>query len=209
MSLILKPVNQFLDELSSSSPAPGGGSVSALAGSLGTALISMVCHLTIGKKKYAGVESEMEEVLAKSEKLSGALTSLIDEDTDAFNVVMKAFGMPKDSETDKVKRAEAIEEATKNATAVPLKVMRLCGEAIRLSDEIARKGNSNAISDAGVSSLMIQSACRGAYYNVKINLSSLKDQNFVSGVHSEASSLLARVDSMAKDVQARVESSWP
>lgn len=208
MSLVSKTVSDFLDELASSSPAPGGGSVSALAGALGMALISMVCHLTIGKKKYANVEADMKNIMEVSEKLRRDVTALIDKDTEAFNLVMKAFALPKESDSEKLKRADAIEQATQQATLVPLEVMRICGQAIRLSDEISSKGNTNALSDAGVSSLMIQSASRGAYYNVQINLSSLKDQEFIAKINQEARSLMNRTDAMAKEIQFRIESSW-
>src|ERR1700741_4159705 len=102
--LTQKPLSKFLDELASNSPAPGGGSVSALAGSLGSALTSMVCHLTIGKKKYADVEGEMKKILEQSEKLRAQFTALADQDTLAFNKVMEAYGLPKDSDNQKALR---------------------------------------------------------------------------------------------------------
>ena len=119
-----KTLNGFLDELASATPAPGGGSVAALAGALGAALTSMVCNLTIGKKKYAGVEQEMKKILVESEKLRATFTALVDRDTEAFNKVMEAFGLPKETEPQKALRAAAIREATKEATLVPLEVMR-------------------------------------------------------------------------------------
>ena len=206
MSLITKNISEFLNELASSSPAPGGGSVSALAGALGSALISMVGNLTIGKKKYAEVEAEMRNVINESEKLRGKLSSLIDKDTDAFNLVMSAFGMPKETDDQKTARAAAIESATKEATMVPLDVMHACLDAVALSETVARKGNTNALSDAGVSALLLRAGCRGAYYNVKINLSSLKDAGFVEKIKQDAARTMDAVDAKAKSVIDHVES---
>src|ERR1700690_3820855 len=113
MKLIEKSVTKFLDELASKSPAPGGGSVAALAGSIGSALTSMVCQLTIGKKKYAGVEKEMKKILEQSEDLRRKFAELVDEDTEAFNKVMEAYSLPKDSDDQNALRTAAIQEATK------------------------------------------------------------------------------------------------
>lgn len=206
MSLITKNVSEFLNELASPSPAPGGGSVSALAGALGTALISMVGHLTIGKKKYAAVENEMKAMVESSEKLRSKLTQLIDKDTEAFNLVMSAFGMAKETDEQKSARAAAIESATKEATMVPLDVMNFCREGILLSEYVAHSGNSNALSDAGVSALLLRAGCRGAYYNVKINLFSLKDAGFIEKIRNEAATLMDEVDTKSNEVIHHVES---
>lgn len=206
MSLITKNISEFLNELAGSSPAPGGGSVSALAGALGSALISMVSSLTIGKKKYAEVEGEMKDVLVESEKLRAKLTSLVDKDTDAFNLVMSAFGMPKETDDQKNARTAAIESATKEATMVPLDVMHVCLDAVALSETVARKGNTNALSDAGVSALLLRAGCRGAYYNVKINLSSLEDTDFIEKIKQDAARTMDAVDEKAKSVIDHVES---
>lgn len=206
MSLITKNISEFLNELAGSSPAPGGGSVSALAGALGSALISMVSSLTIGKKKYAEVEGEMKGVLVESEKLRAKLTSLVDKDTDAFNLVMSAFGMPKETDDQKNARTAAIESATKEATMVPLDVMHVCLDAVALSETVARKGNTNALSDAGVSALLLRAGCRGAYYNVKINLSSLEDTDFIEKIKQDAARTMDAVDAKTKSVIDHVES---
>ena len=196
--LTTKTVNEFLDEVASNAPAPGGGSVSALAGSLGAALISMVCRLTIGKKKYADVQSEMESALTKSEELRAKLTSIIEEDTLAFNKVMSAFGMAKETDEQKTKRTEAIQEATKTATLVPLKLMRLCQDGIALALTVAEKGNKNSVSDAGVSLLLLQAAAKGAALNVRINLSGLEDRKFCDDVSKQ-------VESSTKGIESRVD----
>lgn len=188
--LVNKTLNGFLNELASHSPAPGGGSVAALSGALGAALTAMVCHLTIGKKKYADVEQEMKTTLTRAEALRAQFTSLIDKDTEAFNKVMEAFGLPKDNDGQKALRAAAITGATKEATLVPLEVMKHCIDAMALAQEVAANGNVNSASDAGVSALMLHAACEGAALNVKINLNSLDDAEFVGWKSEEVSSLL-------------------
>ena len=198
--LTTKTVNQFLDEVASNSPAPGGGSVSALAGSLGAALTSMVCRLTIGKKKYADVQSKMESVLKKSEDLRAKLTSVIDEDTVAFGKVMAAFGMAKESEDQKTQRNKAIQEATKTAILVPLKLMSLCEEGLGLARIVAEKGNKNSLSDAGVSLLLLQAAANGAALNVRINLPGLEDQKFRDEAYEQVTNISKRIDSAVAQV---------
>jgi formiminotetrahydrofolate cyclodeaminase len=188
--LVTKPLNQFLDELASSSPAPGGGSVAALAGALGAALTSMVCNLTIGKKKYAGVQEEMKSILTQAEDLRAKFAGLVDKDTDAFNKVMEAFSLPKETEPQIALRRAAINEATKEATLVPLEVMKHCIDAMALAQEVAANGNPNSVSDAGVSALLLHAACEGAALNVRINLSSLADSEFVGWKSDEVDSLL-------------------
>ena len=143
-----KTVTQFLDELASNSPAPGGGSVAALAGAAGAALASMVCKLTIGKKKYADVQDEMTHVLQQTEELRKELTLLIEKDTEAFNTVMAAFGLPKGTDQEQTARSAAIQEATKSATLIPLQVMKVCDKAMTHALIVAQKGNKNSASDA-------------------------------------------------------------
>src|SRR5579863_4684204 len=153
--LIELSVNDFCNELASQSPAPGGGSVAALSGALGAALTAMVCNLTIGKKKYTDVEGEMMETLTSAADIQRKLIHLIDADTDAFNAVMSAFGLPKDTEEQKAVRAQAIQNATKRATETPMDVMRLSRDAMQLAGVVAVRGNQNSISDAGVSAIML------------------------------------------------------
>ncbi len=172
-------VTGFLDKIASNSPAPGGGSVSAFAASLGAALTSMVCRLTIDKKKYADVQVEMEKVLKQSEELRGKFNAIIEEDTTAFNRVMAAYGLPKETEEQKMKRTAEIQEAMKIATLVPLRLMELCGEAMNLVKIITEQGNQSAISDAGVAAIMLEAGCEGAALNVLINLSGIQDKAFV------------------------------
>ncbi len=189
MSLVNRNLNAFLEELASNSPAPGGGSVAALAGALGSALTSMVCRLTVGKKKYAEAEEEMKSVLAMSEKLRTTFTRLIDTDTDAFNKVMEAYSLPKESDDRKALRNAAIQEATKEAALVPLECMKHCIDALALARAVAQKGNLNSVSDAGVSALMIGAGIEAAALNVKINLTGITDMEFVEWKTSEVSSI--------------------
>ena len=198
--LTTKTVNEFLNEVASNSPAPGGGSVSALAGSLGAALTSMVCRLTIGKKKYTDVQTEMESILKKSEELRSRLTSVIDEDTEAFGKVMAAFGMAKDTDEQKTVRNKAIQVATRSATLVPLTLMSLCEEGVQLARIVAEKGNKNSLSDAGVALLLLQAASNGAALNVRINLPGLEDQKFRDEAYEKVTNIAKRIDSTIAEV---------
>ncbi|MCJ7656416.1 MAG: cyclodeaminase/cyclohydrolase family protein, partial [Candidatus Atribacteria bacterium] len=156
--LIDKKINNFLDELASNSPTPGGGSVAALAGALGAALISMVGNLTIGKKKYEDVEEDFKKIISFSEKLRYELSQLIEEDVKVFNNFMATYKMPKETEDEKKIRAEKIQESLIKAAKVPLRVAYKCLEILSLSKEIAEKGNINVVSDAGVAVLMAEAA---------------------------------------------------
>ncbi|MCK4366167.1 MAG: glutamate formimidoyltransferase [Thermoplasmatales archaeon] len=191
-------VNGFLSELASNSPAPGGGSVAALAGSLGAALSSMVCNLTIGKEKYVDVQDEIKLVLKKSEQLRKKLIKLIDEDTEAFNDVMKAFKMSKETEEQKKKRSAAIQAGYKTAASVPLETARTCEKILDVTLVVAKKGNQNSITDAAVSALMAQAGVEGAILNVKINLGSIKDETFVKKISSE-------LDKLQRDTSNKTE----
>jgi formiminotetrahydrofolate cyclodeaminase len=198
------PLKSFLDELASASPAPGGGSVAALAGALGAALSSMVCRLSIGRKKYAGVEEEMKKILAQAEELREQFTVLIDKDAAAFNKVMEAYSLPKESEPQKALRTAAIREATKEATLVPLQVMKHCIDALALVQAVAASGNANSISDAGVAALMLHAAVEGAAQNVRINLKGLDDTEFVGWKSEELSSLRNTSRMMLEEIQGIV-----
>ena len=199
-----KTLAAFLDELASSSPAPGGGSVAALAGALGSALTAMVCNLTIGKKKYAAVEDEMKKILVQAEEMRALFTALIDKDTDAFNKVMEAFFLPKDTEPQKALRAAAIREATKEATNVPLEVMKHCIDALALTQQVAATGNVNSVSDAGVSAFMLHTAVEAAALNVRINLNNLNDSEFVGWKTDEMDSLMNTSRMMLEEIQGIV-----
>jgi len=203
--LTSRTVSEFIDDVSSNSPAPGGGSVSALCGALGTALTAMVCRLTIGKKNYEGVQDEMLMSLGRADDLRVKLTSLIDQDTEAFNLVMKAFTLPKASEDQKRSRSEAIQAATKQATLVPLEVMKLCEQAIGIAATVADEGNVNSVTDAGVAGLILKAGCEGAALNVQINLATLQDKTFVEETSTLISAVLTNVDAISNRIRQRLE----
>jgi len=191
----------FYDEVASSLPAPGGGSVAASAGALAAALSAMVCRLTVGKKQYAGVKEELSQVRDTADDLRSELTQLIATDKDAFNKVMESFKLPQSAERDK-----AIEEATKGATLVPLTVMNKSLEVMKLAKAVADKGNENSISDAGVAGLMAMAAVDGAWYNVRINLATLADSDFVAKTKVEVAAIRKEAETLAQSIRERVES---
>ena len=209
MPIMEMSVNAFVDEVASSSPAPGGGSVSALAAALGSALTSMVCRLTIGKKKYADAEALLKKTLETSESLRARLTSLIEEDTRAFNEVMRAYGMVKSTEREKSEREKKIQEAAAAATVVPLQVMELCADAMDLTKTVAEKGNPNSISDAGVSALLLQAACSGAALNVRINLGSIRDEAFAQSCRKRVNLAADRVRRRSDEITAIMDAILP
>ncbi len=200
-------VNDFLAELASSSPTPGGGSVAALCGALGASLGSMVCSLTIGKKKYEDVEEDMKHVLSQTERLRVELAELIDEDAAAFDKVMEAMKLPKESEEDKTARKTAMQDALVDAAMVPLAVMEKCVEVVELSGMVAEKGNRNAVSDAGVAALVGRAGAHAARLNVLINLGGIRANRhagFVEKATAAINQLSERVDRMADDVMKTV-----
>lgn len=191
-----REVDQFLQELASSSPAPGGGSVAALSAALGAALVAMVCRLTVDKPKYADVSQELRTVLSEAEELRHKLTELVERDAEGFNRVMAAFRLPKDTEDQKRNRSAAIQKATRGATEVPLEVVSLSARVLELSRVAAEKGNPNSVSDAGVAAEMARAAVRGAILNVQINLGGLKDEAFVSQARQRVSAAAEKVDDL-------------
>jgi len=205
--LTSKTVNDFINDVASGSPTPGGGSVAALAGALGAALTAMVCSLTIGKKKYLDVQTEMEDMLKQAEFLKSSFVTLVDDDAKAFDTVMSALNLAKVTEDDKTKRSEAIQQATKNATEIPLRVMQLSEQALALTQTVSRKGNTNSISDAGVAALMLHAACMGARLNVQINLGSISDTLFVQQISSRAESIGKHAEEMSREILKRVDAS--
>jgi len=173
--LIKMQVDDFVEELASDSPAPGGGSISALSGAMGAGLVSMVARLTIGKKGYEEVEPLMKETLEAAEKIRTRLTLLVDEDTNAFNDVMAAFGMPRQNTEEKSERTAAIQAGFQKASMIPLEVASCCLGVLTLARSIAGKANKNTVSDLGVAAQVAYAGVEGAVMNVKINLPSIKD----------------------------------
>ena len=190
--LIDKKVSNFLDELASNSPTPGGGSVAALAGALGVALISMVGNLTVGKKKYEDVEEDIKKIISSSERLRYELSQLIEEDIKVFNNFMATYKMPKETEDEKRVRTEKIQEALIETARVPLKVAYKCLDILSLSKEVAEKGNINVVSDAGVAVLIAEAALESAILNVKINLRMIKDEKVRTELSSSIKEILLK-----------------
>ncbi|MDR3586550.1 MAG: cyclodeaminase/cyclohydrolase family protein [Desulfosporosinus sp.] len=167
-------LGEFVQEVASSSPAPGGGSVAAYAGAQGYALVAMVCRLTLGREKFAAVQDEMGALLKVAVARQERLLALVQEDTQGFFVVMEALGLPKLSDEDKMLRREALEKATLEAARIPLQTAKECLAGLREMPSLLIKGNPNALSDMGVAALMFKSGLEGALYNVQINASGLK-----------------------------------
>lgn len=197
-------LREFADELSSDSPAPGGGSVASLAGALSAGLAVMVSNLTFGKKGYEAVRPVMNRVGLEGQPLKDDFLADIDRDTDAFNEVMAAMKLPRKTDEEKQARSRAMEEANKQATLVPLGVLRRTIPALELVLETARQGNRNSLSDAGVGGLMGKAAAEGAYYNVLINLKGIQDQGFGTATRQEADALVARSRELAAAVETVV-----
>lgn len=177
--LIDMTLTQFKDETASESPAPGGGSISAYVGSLGAALAAMVANLSAHKRGWDDRWEEFSVWAEKGKYFHTALLNCVDEDTNAFNKIMTAFGLPKSNDQEKAERKQAIHDATKNAIEVPLKVMQLAHDSMGVMDAMANFGNPNSVSDAGVGALCARTAVEGAYLNVKINAAGFNDKAFV------------------------------
>ncbi len=198
-------IQPFLDALAGGTASPGGGSAAAATGAMGAALVSMVCNLTIGKKKYAAAEAEMKEAAQKSEALRAELTQLISADAAAFDEVMAAFRLPKSADEEKAARRQAIQSATKKATLTPLATARACGAVIELCRLVAEKGNVNAVSDAGAGAACAQAGLTAASLNVLINLPSIKDETFVATHRAELDQILTK-HNLAGEVHELVKS---
>lgn len=193
MKLADMTVTQFVDTVASDAPAPGGGSVAALAGSIGAALAAMVANLTQGRKKYEEFAAYAAEVEQKGNSLKERLLDVMDRDTEAFNVVSAAFSMPKETDEQKAARSAAIQEGLKGCTKTPLEMMELCADAIALAASLQERGyNDSSASDLGVSFLTLKAGIQGAWLNVLINIGSLKDRAFASECRRQGEALLAR-----------------
>ena len=198
-------VEPFLDALASRSATPGGGSAAAIIGAMGAALVGMVCNLTIGKKKYAEVEGEMKNVLAKAEALRLKLTGMIEDDVKAFDAVMGAYGMAKETDAEREAREKAIQAALKQATEIPLRCCQAAREVIDLAAIASDKGNLNVISDAGVAVLAAYAALRSAALNVFTNARMITDKAFAEAKLKELHALLAGADSATEKAYAVVK----
>ena len=198
-------VKGFAEETSRESPAPGGGTIAAYMGALGAALGTMVANLSSHKPGWDERWEEFGTVADRGQEIITALLHLVDEDTEAFNRIMAAFGLPKKTDADKAARSEAIQSATLYATQVPLRTMKTAFEAFDICRQMAEKGNPNSVSDAGVGALAIRAAVLGAGMNVKINAASLKDRPTAEALIAEANDLIARANAEEAEITRLVE----
>lgn len=195
----------FVASVAAATPAPGGGSVAAHAGALAAGLAQMVSGLTIGKKKYAAVEGTMKDAALKASALVTTLSGLVERDAQSYGAVMNAYKLPNEPEEAAKARTKAIDDALVGAAAVPLETARACAEVAELAALVGEKGNTNAVSDAGVGALLAEAACKGAVYNVRINVWSMTDKSRGTGLLAEAKQVLARTSKAARAVEAIVE----
>jgi methenyltetrahydrofolate cyclohydrolase len=197
-----EPLPVYLDDAASGKPAPGGGSVSACVGALGAALTSMVCNLTIGKEQFTAVEPRMKEVLAASEAARARLLQLLQDDTTAYSGVLVAYRLPRDTPARKEVRHRAVQDGLIVAADVPLAICRVALEVCRLAKVAAELGNANAVTDAGIGALLGEAGAVGAALNVRINLGSIEDEEYVRRTSAELDELLAEAAALRADVLA-------
>ncbi|WP_297162593.1 cyclodeaminase/cyclohydrolase family protein [uncultured Porphyromonas sp.] len=182
-------VKGLLDVTAGKDPVPGGGSISALSGSIAAALTEMVAGLTIGRKKYAEVEEQMKQLVERVHEIRQQLILDVDRDSEAYNVVFAAFQMPKETDEQKAARSAQIQEATKIAANVPMEVARRVYSLLSDIEEVVSNGNQNAVTDGCVAMMSARNAIIGALFNVRINLTSIKDEQFVADMTAEADRL--------------------
>jgi glutamate formiminotransferase/formiminotetrahydrofolate cyclodeaminase len=197
--------HDFLDKLAAGTPAPGGGAASAHVGAVGAALVAMVARLTIGKKKYAQVETEMAAILEQAELLRIALQSAVEKDSIAFEMVMAAYKLPKETEAEQQTRNLAIEQALLGASQVPLDVARKAVKLLKLAAQVISQGNINAISDGGAAASMARAALSAAGLNVRINAQSLHDQNMAQNLLVEIQGVEERAQDLETEIRAALQ----
>ena len=195
----------FVSSVASSTPTPGGGSVAAHVGALAAALAQMVAALTVGRKKYAAVDAEMKQVGLQAAELGNVLAGLVEADARAYTVVSEAYKLPKEPDDAGLRRREAITDALLGASRVPLDTARACARVAELAATAAVKGNTNAVSDAGVAALLAEAACRGAAYNVRINIAAMEDKTRGAPLVAEALQLVTLTSEFAARATATVE----
>jgi glutamate formiminotransferase/formiminotetrahydrofolate cyclodeaminase len=203
--LVNMNLKAFANETASDSPAPGGGSISAYVGALGAALGTMVANLSAGKRGWEEQSEYFSQWAEKGQQIKDALMKLVDEDTHAFNRIMNAFGLPKNTDEEKKARTQAIEDATKYACEIPLQVMKTAYSALPIIAAMVEKGNPNSITDAGVGALCVKTAVRGAYFNVLVNAKGIKDREFADRIIAEAKQVLANNHAEADAIAMKVE----
>jgi glutamate formiminotransferase / formiminotetrahydrofolate cyclodeaminase len=207
-ALVSMAVDRFVDDVSSESPAPGGGSVAALAGSLSAALSAMVANLTVGKKGYEAAWMELSGVAERGQAIKDRLVKAVDDDTDAFNAAMAAMRMPKGTAAEQAARDAALEAGYQQAAQVPLDTARACLDALALARSAAAKGNTNSASDAGVAALMARAGVEGAILNVLINLGSVRDDAFKQACRAETARLSSEAAVLCEQVTDTVKGTF-
>jgi glutamate formiminotransferase/formiminotetrahydrofolate cyclodeaminase len=198
-------LREFADRTSEGTAVPGGGSVSALCGAMAASLAAMVGNLTHGKKGYETVAKEMSDTAVAAQSVKSQFLRAVDDDARAFDAVMAANRLPKGTHDEQARRDAAIQEATMQAINVPLSVMRACADAVPLVERVARDGNKNSASDAGVAALCLKAAAHGAYLNVLINLPGLADKTAAGQIQKDAKALMERVAGATSRVTDEIE----
>lgn len=207
MKLIDLKVKEYLDILRSDEPAPGGGSVSALAGAQGAALMGMVCDLTTSKEKYAEHHEVCKVAKVKADLLYKGFAEGVDRDTEAYNLVSTAFKMPKETDEEKAARKKAIADGTLEATKIPFSVMKMADEGLELAQEMMGHTNPNTASDFGVAILNLMACMKGAWLNVKINLPGVKDEALAKEYAEKGEAMVKKGEEIAKKLYAEIEAS--
>lgn len=205
MKISEKTCIEFVNVLASKSAVPGGGGAAALVGAIGMALGSMVCNLTIGKKKYAEYEESVNEILVKAREIEKKLLSMIDKDAKNFLPLSKAYGLPNSTEEEKKIKEDIMENALKVACEVPIDIVRVCFDAIKLHEDLVDKGSKLAISDVGVGVQCLRAAILSGQLNVVININSIKDMEYVEAIRKEVNSLVEEGVKICDEVYAKVE----
>ncbi len=200
MKLADLSVKEFLAKTASGSPVPGGGSIAALSAAIAASLSEMVANLTIGKKGFEATEEKMKDITKDAKDYRNKLIKDIDKDSDAYNDVLAAFKLPKGSEQEENIRKQAIQDAFKNASLVPLDVAKNAFKIIELADGVVKHGNKNAVTDGAVAVMMARTAVLSALYNVKINLSSIKDVDFVERIRKDVTSMESEIEKKEREI---------
>lgn len=198
-------IKTFLQELGSATPAPGGGSAAALAGAMAASLCSMVARITLGSEKYKDAWEDMKGIQELVTNATSKLSSLATRDNEAYGKVMEAYRLPKQTEEQQNTRQNAIQEALKGAALVPLETLRAVHQLLGPAQKLIEKGNPNCITDVGVAVLLIESAAKGAAYNVRINLSSITDAAFSRETSDEVQALMKSLQHKVKTLNQKVE----
>ncbi|MBW1822649.1 MAG: cyclodeaminase/cyclohydrolase family protein [Deltaproteobacteria bacterium] len=200
MKLVDLSIEEFLAKTASGSPVPGGGSIAALSAAIAAGLSEMVANLTIGKKGFEAKEKQMKVIAKAAVDYRNKLIKDIDRDSDAYNDVLKAFKLPKGNKQEENNRKQAIQDAFKNAALVPLDVAKNAFKIIDLAEGVVKHGNKNAVTDGAVAVMMARTSVLSALYNVKINLSSIKDKDFAKRIRKDVTSLESEIEKKERKI---------